>query len=125
VDLAVDAAEAAYKNVWSKASPQERQKLMLKLADLIDRDAEELAQIETLDNGKGISMSRSVDVPGIAASIRYYAGFADKIHGKTVDIPGTFSYTQHTSIGVCAAIIRKYPMISMTLVTIVLTRIVF
>ncbi|CAO3593342.1 unnamed protein product [Absidia cylindrospora] len=105
IDDAVDAAELAFRNVWSKTSPQDRQKLMLKLADLIDRDAEELAQIETLDNGKGISLSRTVDVPGIAASVRYYAGFADKIHGKTVDIPGTFSYTRHEAIGVCGAII--------------------
>ncbi|SAM05924.1 hypothetical protein [Absidia glauca] len=108
VDLAVDAAEAAFKNVWTKKTPQDRQNLMLKLADLIDRDAEELAQIETLDNGKGISMSRTVDVPGIAATLRYYAGFTDKIHGKTVDIPGTFSYTQHQAIGVCAAVLRNW-----------------
>ncbi|CAO3592383.1 unnamed protein product [Absidia cylindrospora] len=105
VDDAVDAAEAAFRNVWSKTSPQERQRLLLKLADLIDRDTEELAQIETLDNGKGISMSRSVDVPGLSASLRYYAGLADKITGKTVDIPGTFSYTRHEAIGVCGAII--------------------
>ncbi|ORZ15064.1 aldehyde dehydrogenase domain-containing protein [Absidia repens] len=105
IDDAVDAAELAFRNVWSKTSPQDRQKLMLKLADLIDRDAEELSQIETLDNGKGISLSRTVDIPGIAASLRYYAGFADKIHGKTVDIPGTFSYTRHEAIGVCGAII--------------------
>ncbi|ORZ20267.1 aldehyde dehydrogenase domain-containing protein [Absidia repens] len=105
VDDAVDAAEAAFRNVWSKTSPQERQRLLLKLAELIDRDTEELAQIETLDNGKGISMSRTVDVPGIAASLRYYAGLADSITGKTVDIPGTFSYTRHEAIGVCGAII--------------------
>ncbi|KAI8341834.1 aldehyde dehydrogenase domain-containing protein [Chlamydoabsidia padenii] len=105
VDQAVDAADAAFKNVWSKTSSQERQRLLLKLADLIDRDAEELAQIETLDNGKGISLSRTVDVPGLAASLRYYAGFADKIHGKTVDIPGTFSYTRHEAIGVVGAIL--------------------
>ncbi|KAI8085214.1 aldehyde dehydrogenase domain-containing protein [Halteromyces radiatus] len=105
VDDAVDAAENAFNNVWSKTTPQERQRLINKLADLIERDTEELAQIETLDNGKGISMSRNVDVPGIVASLRYYAGFADKVHGKTIDTPGAFSYTRHEAIGVCAAII--------------------
>ncbi|KAI8340884.1 aldehyde dehydrogenase domain-containing protein [Chlamydoabsidia padenii] len=115
VDIAVDAAEAAYQNVWSKTSSQERQRLMLKLSDLIDRDAEELAQIETLDNGKGISLSRTVDVPGASASIRYYAGLADKIHGKTVDIPGTFSYTRHEAIGVVGCIIPwNFPLMMLS-----------
>ncbi|KAL1933331.1 hypothetical protein VTP01DRAFT_7421 [Rhizomucor pusillus] len=105
VDAAVEAAEKAYKEVWSKVSAQKRGILMLKLADLIERDAEELAQIETLDNGKGISMSRNIDVPGLVSTIRYYGGFADKIHGKVIDTEGKLSYTRHEPIGVCGAII--------------------
>ncbi|CAO3630296.1 unnamed protein product [Cunninghamella echinulata] len=105
VDAAVDAAEKAYNEVWKNTTPLERQRLLLKLCDLIERDAEELAQIETMDNGKGISMSRFVDVKGLATTIRYYAGFCDKIHGKTIPTPGALSYTRYEPIGVCGAII--------------------
>jgi aldehyde dehydrogenase (NAD+) len=78
---------------------------MFKLADLIDRDNEELSQIETLDNGKGITFSRFFDAKQIAISLRYFAGYADKVHGKVIDTEGALSYTRHEAIGVCGAII--------------------
>lgn len=78
---------------------------MLKLATLIDRDHEELSQIESLDNGKGITFSRGFDVRELAECIRYYAGWTDKVHGKVIETEGVLSYTRHEPIGVCGAII--------------------
>jgi aldehyde dehydrogenase (NAD+) len=87
---------------------------MYKLADLVDKNNEEISQIETLDNGKGITFSRHVDVKQFATSIRYYAGWADKIQGKVIDTKGALSYTRHEPIGVCAAIIPwNFPIMMM------------
>ncbi|CDH59240.1 aldehyde dehydrogenase [Lichtheimia corymbifera JMRC:FSU:9682] len=105
VNAAVDAAEKAFRQVWSKTPGRERAKLMYKLADLVDQHLEELAKLETLDNGKGIAFSRGYDVPELAKSIRYFAGYADKVHGKVMETEGKLSYTRHEPIGVCAAII--------------------
>ncbi|EPB82565.1 aldehyde dehydrogenase [Mucor circinelloides 1006PhL] len=105
VDAAVQAASDAFHGPWSKMTPSERAALMFKLADLIDRDNEELSQIETLDNGKGITFSRLFDVKQIAVTLRYFAGYADKIHGKVINTEGALSYTRHEPIGVCGAII--------------------
>ncbi|ORY97275.1 aldehyde dehydrogenase domain-containing protein [Syncephalastrum racemosum] len=106
VNLAVDAAEKAYREgPWGKTSPRDRAIRMHKLADLIEANIEELAQIETLDNGKGITFSRHFDAPEIAKTLRYFAGWADKLHGKVVETEGKLSYTRHEPIGVCGAII--------------------
>ncbi|KAL9540691.1 hypothetical protein MBANPS3_009539 [Mucor bainieri] len=105
VDAAVQAATDAFHGPWSEMSPSERAALMFKLADLIDRDNEELSQIETLDNGKGITFSRLFDVKQIAITLRYFAGYADKVHGKVIDTQGALSYTRHEPIGVCAAVL--------------------
>ncbi|GAN01737.1 conserved hypothetical protein [Mucor ambiguus] len=105
VDAAVQAASDAFHGPWSKKTPSERAALMFKLADLIDRDNEELSQIETLDNGKGITFSRLFDVKQIAITLRYFAGYADKVHGKVIDTEGALSYTRHEPIGVCAAVL--------------------
>ena len=78
---------------------------MNKLADLIDEHVDEIAKIETLDNGKGIAFSRGYDIPQVAITLRYFAGFADKLHGKVIETEGKLSYTRHEPIGVCAAII--------------------
>ncbi|CDH51788.1 aldehyde dehydrogenase [Lichtheimia corymbifera JMRC:FSU:9682] len=104
VDQAVDAAEKAFQT-WRNVAPRERQKLMLKLADLIERDAEELAIVETLDNGKPLTQAKMIDVSGIQGSLRYYAGWCDKIHGKVMETEGKLSYTRHEPIGVCGGII--------------------
>ncbi|CAM0139705.1 unnamed protein product [Umbelopsis sp. WA50703] len=112
VNAAVDAAEKAFEDVWSKVTPQKRRDYMLKLASLIDRDNEELSQIESLDNGKGISVSRGFDVRELSECIRYYAGWTDKVHGKVIETEGVLSYTRHEPIGVCGAIIPwNFPLL--------------
>lgn len=94
VDLAVAAARTAFETTWKQVAPQQRSHMMIKLADLVDRDLELLAAVESLDNGKSISMARA-DVSAVAACIRYYGGWADKIEGKTIDIaPDMFHYTR-------------------------------
>ncbi|KAI9307131.1 aldehyde dehydrogenase domain-containing protein [Cunninghamella echinulata] len=105
VNTAVDSAEKAYNEIWSKTSALERQRLLLKLADLVERDTEELAQIETLDNGKPISQARNHELPFVIDCIRYYAGYCDKVHGKTIPTPGCLSYTKYEPYGVVAGII--------------------
>jgi aldehyde dehydrogenase (NAD+) len=107
VDLAVDAAREAFDNgPWSKMDARDRGALMYKLADLIAEDAENLAAIETLDNGKPIRDSRAADIPLVIDTIRYYAGWADKIQGRTIPIRGQyFCYTRREPVGVVGQII--------------------
>lgn len=85
VDAAVAAARKAYKNVWSKTTPSERAALLLKVADMLDDDADRMALLETTDNGKVIRETHSQ--MGYAARIfRYYAAWADKMHGDVVPL---------------------------------------
>lgn len=107
VDLAVDAARAAFDSgEWSKMDARDRGRLMYKLADLLEAEADELAALETLDNGKPIRDSRAADIPLAIDCIRYYAGWADKIQGKTVPIRGDyFCYTRREPVGVVGQII--------------------
>jgi aldehyde dehydrogenase (NAD+) len=107
VDLAVKAARRAFESkVWRNTTPAERGRLLLKLADLIDANATELAALETLDNGKPIQDSMTIDIPAAANMYRYYAGWADKIHGKTLPISGPYQgYTRHEPVGVAGQII--------------------
>ncbi|MBY0229797.1 MAG: aldehyde dehydrogenase family protein [Gemmataceae bacterium] len=106
VDRAVKAARAALENgPWARMDAAERGRLMYKLADLFERDAEELAQLESLNCGKTIRDSRG-DLQGVVNCIRYYAGWADKIEGKTVPVRGPFlSYTLRQPVGVVGQII--------------------
>lgn len=77
----------------------------MKLADLFDEHVDTLAAIESLDNGKALSMSK-VDVGLASGCLRYYGGWADKIHGKVIDTDHeTFNYTRHEPVGVCGQII--------------------
>jgi len=76
IELAVKAARKAFEGDWRKFSPYQRQQLLLRVADLIEKNAEEFAQLETLDNGKPIRESRAVDVPATVEHFRYYAGWA-------------------------------------------------
>ncbi|KAI8577139.1 hypothetical protein K450DRAFT_282925 [Umbelopsis ramanniana AG] len=105
VDAAVSAADKAYKEVWSKTTPSDRRDLMLRLADLIERDQEEIAQIETVDGGKPITFARNVDVKFLSECLRYFAGWADKLQGKVIEVAGVLTMTRHEPIGVCAAIV--------------------
>ncbi|AFT90302.1 aldehyde dehydrogenase [Paraburkholderia phenoliruptrix] len=83
VDLAVSAARRAFENgVWSAMAPKARKKVLLRFADLMERDAEELALLEVLDNGKPISDARSVDVPDSIETLRWHAEAIDKIYDQ-------------------------------------------
>eukprot|EP01127_Copromyxa_protea_P001350 TRINITY_DN11368_c0_g1_i1.p1 TRINITY_DN11368_c0_g1~~TRINITY_DN11368_c0_g1_i1.p1 ORF type:complete len:493 (-),score=149.44 TRINITY_DN11368_c0_g1_i1:25-1503(-) len=91
VEKAVDAAEHAFKTVWKKTSGSERGRLMYKLADLMERDLQLLAELEALDNGKAVSVASSTDLPAAIGHIRYFAGWADKIQGKSINLGENFA----------------------------------
>ncbi len=114
VDLAVEAARNALENgPWSKMDARDRGRLMYKLADLLEEELDELAALETLDNGKPINDSRTVDLPFVIDVLRYYAGYADKIHGQTIPVRGNyFTYTRREPVGVVGQIIPwNFPML--------------
>src|SRR6266849_95361 len=91
INLAVKAARKAFAGPWRKMSPSERGRLIWKLADLIDAHVEEFAYLESLDNGKALTIARAADVPLAADLFRYMAGWATKIEGNT--IPLSVPYT--------------------------------
>jgi aldehyde dehydrogenase (NAD+) len=107
VELAVKAARRALESkAWKSMGAAERGRLLYKLADSIDEHKEELAALETLDNGKPIRDSFHIDIPGTVATYRYFAGWADKIHGKVIPVNGPFqAYTRHEPVGVVGQII--------------------
>nr|CAG8587782.1 6579_t:CDS:2 [Entrophospora candida] len=106
VDIAVEAAIDAYNNVWCHVEGKERGKLLNKLANLMERDLEELAALESLDNGKAFSIAKDDNVPSAIEVYRYYAGWSDKIHGKVIETsPDKFTYTRHEPFGCVGAII--------------------
>jgi len=114
VDKAVAAARAAFdKGPWRKMSASQRGVLMNKLADLVEKHADELAQLEALDNGKPYHVARAADLPLTIACYRYYAGWADKNHGKTIPVSGNyFTYTKHEPVGVVGQIIPwNFPLL--------------
>jgi len=115
VDKAVSAARAAFeKGPWRrKITASGRGVLMNKLADLIEKHADELAQLEALDNGKPAHIARMADLTLTIACYRYYAGWADKIEGKTIPVNGPyFSYTKHEPVGVVGQIIPwNFPLL--------------
>jgi aldehyde dehydrogenase (NAD+) len=112
VDIAVKAARDAFEGPWRQVSPHERAVLLFKLADIVEKNSELLVAVESLDNGKSINMARG-DVGAVCKTLRYYAGWADKIEGKTIDIaPGMFHYTRPEPIGVCGQIIPwNFPLL--------------
>lgn len=107
VNAAVEAARRAFdEGPWSKMSAAERSRLIYKLADLIEEHKEELAQLDTLDNGKPIRETRGGDVPATIEHFRYFAGWATKIVGQTIPVSGPyFNYTRHEPVGVVGQII--------------------
>lgn len=106
VDEAVKSARNALNGPWSKMSARERGLILFKWADLIDKHRDELAKLEVLDNGKPINEAKGYDIPSAAATIRYFAGWADKIEGKTIPINGDcFTYTHKVPVGICGLII--------------------
>ena len=119
VDRAVLAARKALDGPWSKMSPAEREKIINKIADLVESHAEELAQLETLNNGKTIRESKNGDLPLAIGLLRYFAGWPTKIHGETIPVsvpyyPGAkfLHYTVREPVGVIGAIIPwNFPLL--------------
>jgi aldehyde dehydrogenase (NAD+) len=114
VEKAVKAARAAFnRGAWKKMAASERGRLLNRLADLMEQNADELARLESLDNGKPFSIALAVDVPASVSCYRYFAGWADKIHGKTIPIDGDyFCYTRHEAVGVVGQIIPwNFPLL--------------
>jgi acyl-CoA reductase-like NAD-dependent aldehyde dehydrogenase len=114
VDRAVAAARAAFESgPWPRMRAAERQRILWKLGDLILQHADEIARLETLDNGKPIFESRQVDVPMVASCFHYFAGWATKLYGDTIPVnPAWFNYTLREPLGVIGAIIPwNFPMI--------------
>ncbi|MEX2559415.1 MAG: aldehyde dehydrogenase family protein, partial [Pirellulales bacterium] len=107
VDAAVAAArEALDSGPWGRMDARDRGRLIYKLADLMEEEQDELAALETLDNGKPIRDARAADLPLSIDCLRYYAGFADKIHGQTIPVRGNyFTYTRREPVGVAGQII--------------------
>jgi aldehyde dehydrogenase (NAD+) len=112
VEKAVRAARAAFdQGPWRKTIASERGRLLHRLADLIETHSDELAWLETIDNGKPLTVAKNVDVAKTVACYRYFGGWADKVQGKTIPIDGDFfCYTRHEPIGVVGQIIPwNYP----------------
>jgi phenylacetaldehyde dehydrogenase len=119
VEKAVKAARQSFEGPWAKVSANERGRLLWRLADLIDKNAEQLAQLESLDNGKPLTVARAADVPLASDIFRYMAGWTTKITGKTFPIavpylPGAqfFSCTTKEPVGVVGQIIPwNFPLL--------------
>ena len=110
INRAVAAARKAFEDsAWSRATPADRERLLLKLADLVEANADELSQLESLDNGKLLFFARVVDIQGTIDFFRYMAGWATKISGQTlgVSIPGAewHAFTLRQPVGVVGQII--------------------
>ncbi|MEE2935860.1 MAG: aldehyde dehydrogenase family protein [Planctomycetota bacterium] len=107
VDAAANAARQAFESgPWSTMDARDRGKLMFALAQRMEDEIDDLARLETLDNGKPLSDSRNVDLPLAIDCLRYYAGYADKIHGSTIPIRGNhLCYTRREPVGVAGQII--------------------
>eukprot|EP01061_Rhynchopus_euleeides_P009060 TRINITY_DN1821_c0_g1_i16.p1 TRINITY_DN1821_c0_g1~~TRINITY_DN1821_c0_g1_i16.p1 ORF type:complete len:526 (+),score=256.98 TRINITY_DN1821_c0_g1_i16:52-1578(+) len=115
VNIAVAAAKKAFDG-WRRTEGSKRRDLILKLADLIEEHQDELATLETLDNGKPLNEAKNVDVQLCIKCFRYFAGFADKQHGQTNPVDGDFfSYTRVEPKGICAAVIPwNFPLLMAT-----------
>jgi aldehyde dehydrogenase (NAD+) len=106
VDAAVRSARAAFEGSWGHMKASERGALLLKLADLIRRNEDELVQLESLDSGKPVSAIRRQDLPAVIDTLTYYAGMADKINGQVIPArPDALTYTVREPLGVVGAII--------------------
>ncbi|MGA7617654.1 MAG: aldehyde dehydrogenase family protein [Thermoanaerobaculia bacterium] len=107
VDLAVTAARRALEGTWGSLPPAERARVLLKLADLMEQNADELSQLESLDTGKPLTEAMLADVPLAIEHFRYFAGWATKLTGEVlpVSVPGHFlAYTRREPVGVVGAI---------------------
>ncbi|KGO55702.1 Aldehyde dehydrogenase, N-terminal [Penicillium expansum] len=105
VDAAVSAAKAAFQGPWATLTPARRGQLLNRLADLIERDADDLASLEALDAGVLFGESKGLHIPQATETLRYFAGWADKIAGQLLSIPQGYAYTRREPLGVCAAVV--------------------
>ncbi|MEJ8823200.1 aldehyde dehydrogenase family protein [Variovorax humicola] len=105
VDKAVVAAQRAFPK-WSRLAAADRGRILLRLADLIEANGEELARLESLDTGHPIRDSRNLDVPRTAACFRYFGGMADKFQGETIPVEAGFlNYTLREPVGVVGQVV--------------------
>ncbi len=114
VNKAVAAARAAFeRGPWKKINASERGRLLNRLADLIEKHTDELAALEALDNGKPFTIAKAVDVPMSVACYRYFAGWSDKVQGRTIPVDGDFfCYTRLEPVGVVGQIIPwNFPLL--------------
>lgn len=116
VDVAVAAARRAFDDgPWPRMKPAERTRLLIKLAELMEAGAKELAEIESLDNGKPVSVASAADVPASIEMFRYMAGWATKLNGTFINLsaPGSYhSYTVREPVGVVGQIIPwNFPLL--------------
>src|SRR3982751_4238913 len=113
IDKAVVAARRAFEGKWSKISARDRGRLLYKLSQLIEQHSAELAPLEPPENGKPIKESLYVDLPQVVENFEYFAGWATKIEGETIPVPGKmFNYTLREPIGVCGQIIPwNFPLL--------------
>jgi acyl-CoA reductase-like NAD-dependent aldehyde dehydrogenase len=115
VDRAVRAAREAFEDGrWSGIAPAKRTRALLALADAIEAHADELAELESLDNGKPVKLARRVDVALAAEHVRYFAGWPTKIEGETLPVaqPDMHCYTRKEPVGVCGQIIPwNFPLL--------------
>lgn len=107
VDRAVEAAKRAFHTSWGLKAPGAlRGKLLSNLARLMEENANELAALEALDNGKTFAMAKNIDLVMSVATIRYYAGWADKLHGQVIETDESkLAYTRHEPFGVVGQIL--------------------
>ncbi|PPQ79486.1 hypothetical protein CVT24_010143 [Panaeolus cyanescens] len=117
VDLAVDAAAKAFKTTWGLHTPgTERGRLLNKLCDLFEQRMDEFSALEALDTGKIFDKARHIDIKLTLDVFRYYAGWADKVQGKTIETnEHKLAYTRHEPFGVCGQIIPwNFPLMMLS-----------
>ncbi|KAJ3467751.1 hypothetical protein MRS44_005315 [Fusarium solani] len=105
VDRAVSSASKAFNETWRLSRPQQRRNMLNRLAELIEQDVDILASLEAVDAGILFRDSSNMFVPQAAETCRYYAGWADKMDGQSLDIADGMAYTRREPYGVCAAIV--------------------
>ncbi|QFU90213.1 aldehyde dehydrogenase family protein [Amycolatopsis sp. YIM 10] len=114
VESAVRAARLALDGPWGALPAVERGRLLGRLADLVEANAAELAELESRDGGKPISATTSMDVPGAVAQFRYFSGWPTKLEGRTIPVamPDTLCYTRPEPVGVVAQILPwNFPLL--------------
>lgn len=107
VDVAVKAARKTFNDpAWKEMMPAQRGFYLNKLADIMEEHKDELIAIEMFDTGKTYKQASNLDIPASIGTLRYYAGWADKVNGlSSFNIPKTFAYTRREPVGVCGQII--------------------